>query len=173
MTEETETEDGENERDSIAESRVSITDSNETDDEDNEWVPAPERTPRPLKSKTRRSFDTTSSHSPLSVDAGAGKFKSTRVTKLAEELNDLSIMSEDSIDLLSPKKKNRRKQDQEEHRLPRKKRYVSLLLSRIVLTIPWSSQPSKKVVVGKGMLDQQVAQNGEGRRMRSRKVLKC
>ena len=129
MTEEAETEDDGDERDSIAESRVSTIDSNETDDEDNEWVPAPERTPRPLKSKNRRSFET-SSHLPLSVDAGAGKLKPTRMTKLAEELNDLSIMSEDSIDLLSPKKRDRRKQNQEEHRSSSNKRYVSPLLSR-------------------------------------------
>jgi hypothetical protein len=111
MTEGTETDDGEDERESVVESRVSeSTDSITTDDED-DWVPAPERTPRPLKSKSRMSFEMTSSSSLLSVVGEKGTVKrQTRVTRLTEGLTDLSITSEDAIDLLFPQKADQQKE---------------------------------------------------------------
>ena len=110
MTEGTETDDGDDERESVAESRMSMsTDSIATDDE-GDWVPAPERTPRPLRSKSRGSFEKTSS-SLLSVVAGKGTMKrSTQVTRLTEGLDNLSITSDDAIDLLSPKKGDQQKE---------------------------------------------------------------
>jgi len=97
MTDVTETEDGEQDRESRAETDSNMTDSEEEDDED-EWVPPPEPTPRAVKTKGRQTAS--SSSSQPNDNQTAKRPTRSQISKLAREMDDLSLVSDDSIILL-------------------------------------------------------------------------
>jgi hypothetical protein len=171
MTDATETEDGEEDQESIVETGASVT--SESEDDDDEWIPPPEPTPKAVKTKGRLPQQKSSSYQVPNNQTTAKRSSRSQISKLAQDMDAMSLASDDSIILLPPRKPKAQQRDltedddleKEVPTIKKKRRYdLTVCNEREHQTDSKNRQLPKKTIVTEEEIEKVV----EGRNTRAR-----